>query len=181
MNTGLFEPLQSLLASSRIEPGRLPAATLLEHSLKCAQAALDHGAGDILLMAALFHDIGHAFKSDMDEFGEMPDLDEEHAALGARYLERFFPQEVCRLIADHVEAKRYRAAQGVLPPSLGSRRSLLAQGNAMSPEECRRFELLPHFSQVLLLREWDDHCDQDILQAAPLEAYLPAIGRTRIR
>jgi predicted HD phosphohydrolase len=177
---GLFEPLQALARSSRIVSGAAEGGGLLEHSLKCAQAARNGGANDVMVVAALFHDVWHAFGNAADEFSEMPSADEIHAAFGARYLERFFPPEVCRLVADHVEAKRYRAARHQMPSSLGSTRSLLAQGGPMSPEECTEFESRPHFAAVLQLREWDDRSDTDILDYAPLDAYHDIIERLRI-
>jgi predicted HD phosphohydrolase len=78
------------------------------------------------------------------------------------------------------QAKRYRAARHRMPSSLGSTRSLLAQGGPMSPEECKEFESRPHFAAVLLLREWDDRSDTDILDYAPLDAYHDTIERLRI-
>jgi putative nucleotidyltransferase with HDIG domain len=176
----VFAPLASLMYADRIEIGSTMAGNLLEHSLKCAQLAQKAGAGDIAVLAALFHDIGHAFASDADEFSDMPDMDVEHAMLGARYLERYFPAELCMLVADHIEAKRYLAARGDALASLGSRRSLSVQGGAMSATEQQRFEQLPHFLQVVQLRRWDNNCDTQVKVYAGLASYAPMIERTRI-
>jgi len=178
--TAMFEPIISLTNASRIEIGSAQAGNLLTHSLKCAQMACDAGADDIAVLAALFHDIGHAFGCDGDEFSDMPDMDVEHALLGARYLERYFPAELCTLVADHVQAKRYLVAQGDPLESLGSRRSLEVQGGAMSEQEQRRFETLPHFSRVVQLRRWDNSCDSHISQFADLGSYAAMIERVRI-
>lgn len=175
-----FDPIAALSHASRIEIGSEMAGSLLAHSLKCAQLAKDSGAGDIAVLAALFHDIGHAFACDGDEFSDLPDLDIEHPVLGARYLQRYFPAELCVLVADHVEAKRYLVAQGDPLESLGSRRSLALQGGPMSIEEQRRFEHLPHFAQVIQLRRWDNSCDAQVREYADLASYQSMIERVRI-
>jgi len=175
-----FAPIAALQHANRIEIGSEMAGSLLAHSLKCAQLARDSGADDIAVLAALFHDIGHAFATDADEFSDMPDLDVEHPVLGARYLQRYFPDALCVLVADHVEAKRYLVAQGDPLESLGSRRSLALQGGPMSPDEQRRFERLPHFEQVVQLRRWDNSCDARVSDYAPLDSYGAMIERVRI-
>ena len=74
---------------------------MLSHSLQAAACARRDGATDELVLAALLHDVGHLL-GDAGQWG-LPD----HAELGARALQAWFPAEVVDPVRLHVAAKRY--------------------------------------------------------------------------
>jgi predicted HD phosphohydrolase len=114
----------------------------------------------------LLHDIGHLLHdlpADAPEHG----IDDEHEALGGRWLATRFSRGVCEPVRLHVAAKRYLCSaepsylQKLSGPSL---QSLQLQGGPMSPEEVLAFEQLPFFAEAVRLRRWDE--------AAKVEAML---------
>lgn len=80
----------------------------LEHMLQAAQLAIEDNQDDEVVLAAFFHDIGHLLPvhdeyESMDGFGVT-----DHENVGASYLKSLgFSEKLCRLIASHVNAKRY--------------------------------------------------------------------------
>ena len=134
--------------------------TQIEHALQCAALARDAGASEALIVAALFHDVGHLA---VDVQG-IPGFDlardaDDHEARGARVLARLFGPPVAQPVALHVLAKRWRCTR---EPDYGdqlssaSRATLIAQGGLLSDEECERFEQHPGFEDAVALRTWDD-------------------------
>ena len=89
----------------------------LEHSLQCAQLAVESGtASDDTILAALLHDVGR-FIPDAEEMPAMIAADglfvgrESHEVLGEKYLRALgFSETVCQLVGAHVMAKRYLTA-----------------------------------------------------------------------
>lgn len=133
--------------------------TETEHALQCADLALDAGASDHLVVAALFHDIGHLLAGGAAVASGPVATDDRHELRGARHLRRHFGPEVAAPVANHVDAKRYLVAvdpdhlAGLSPASV---QSLELQGGAF-PQECldavaRR----PRWDDAVLLRRWDD-------------------------
>jgi gamma-butyrobetaine dioxygenase len=131
---------------------------VLEHALWSAHQAGIAGCENNVVVAALFHDIGHYL------CGGDPDLvdyyrDREHAVLAGKWLARWFPPAVCVPIELHVDAKRYLATVDLgyrHKLGVGSLQSLAHQGGLMSAEEvCTFFEM--EYSEVaLLVRHFDD-------------------------
>ncbi len=119
----------------------------LEHSLQCAQQALNASnpfADDETIVASLLHDIGQFAPED---------------ELGARYLRGLgFPEKV----GEHVNAKRYLC--GINPAyfeklSEASKESLGFQGGPMDSEERRIYEEAlgsDTVKDVVRIRKWDD-------------------------
>ena len=103
----------------------------LDHALQCAALALDEGASDADVAAALLHDIGHPLMGDSSA-----ERDLAHERVGAHWLGRAFGPEVTAPIQAHVAAKRYLCA--VEPGYLGglseaSVHTLALQGGPMTP------------------------------------------------
>jgi phosphonate degradation associated HDIG domain protein len=130
----------------------------LEHALQAAYSAEQEGAPATLIAAALLHDVGHLLH---DLPADAPDhgIDDQHEALGARWLATRFSDAVCEPVNLHVVAKRYLCATDpnyfalLSAPSI---QSLALQGGPMSSEESRQFEQHPFHQQAVRLRRWDD-------------------------
>jgi putative nucleotidyltransferase with HDIG domain len=147
----------------------------LEHALQCAALAARASAAPEEVLAALFHDIGHLIAppgaAEMDGLGIV-----DHELLGAQWLADLgVDSRVCRLVASHVQAKRYLALRkpGYHDAlSEASRGTLRFQGGPMSEAEAHIFEADPVFAAKLRLRIWDEAAKDPQLQAAGLDTYL---------
>lgn len=150
------------------------AVTQLEHALQAALFAEQEGAAPALVAAALLHDVGHLLHN-LPEDAPDDGIDDQHEALAARWLARYFPPEVVEPVRLHVAAKRYLCAtdptyQGQLSePSL---HSLKLQGGPMSTAETAEFEAGPHFEGAVRLRRWDEAAKVVGLQTPPLEHFV---------
>ncbi len=130
-----------------------------EHALQCASLAIDAGASDVLVCAALLHDVGHLLDEPPASDREHALGDDGHEASGAHVLARLFGPTVAGPVALHVVAKRWRCA--VEPSYLASLSdaslaSLAAQGGPLDAAACTRFETSAAFEDAVSLREWDD-------------------------
>jgi predicted HD phosphohydrolase len=137
-----------------VETGRSPSPeggglTGLDHGLQCAALLLALRPEDeALQLAGLVHDLGHRFGPDA-----------EHGRRGAEFVRPVLGDRVADLVDAHVPAKRflvatepgYRAAL-----SDDSTRTLVVQGNAMTPDEVERFRSHPSFDDALELRRADE-------------------------
>ena len=131
-----------------------------EHAQQCAELALAAGASDALITAALLHDVGHLLSTTaVDE----RKVDDRHEHVGAKFLARWFVDDVTRPIALHVEAKRYLCLvepsyrQQLSPASIDS---LALQGGVMNASEARAFQGLAGAEEAVLLRRWDEAAKQ---------------------
>jgi putative nucleotidyltransferase with HDIG domain len=130
----------------------------LAHALHAAQLAVRAGADDDLVLAALFHDVGHLCIESAPRMGSVGVR--HHERLGADYLRSAgFSARTASLVAMHVDAKRYLVATRphyarALSPA--SAETLQHQGGAMNPSECLAFEAHPLSSDALRLRAWDE-------------------------
>ena len=85
------------------------AVTMAEHMLQGAHLAEQAGEEDVIVVAALLHDVGH-FTSEFGAFAMDDTHDKRHEQAGAEVLKRFFPSIVIDCISGHVAAKRYLCA-----------------------------------------------------------------------
>jgi phosphonate degradation associated HDIG domain protein len=132
----------------------------LEHMVQAAQLAEEKGFDEEVILAAFLHDVGHiaeaaAGENTMDEFGI-----KDHESIGADFLKgKGFSAKISRLVASHVNAKRYltrRDPDYYNQLSEASKRTLEFQGGMMSVEEAESFESDPLFSEIILMRRWDE-------------------------
>lgn len=126
----------------------------LSHAMHCAELAKADMQPDELVIACFLHDIGH-----MVEPEKGFDV-EAHDRIGADYLSRMgFQSDVVEPVRQHAEAKRYLCLadqEYYSNLSEASQRSLVFQGDTMTKEEARAFELLPQFEACIALRQYDD-------------------------
>ena len=132
----------------------------LEHMCQAAQLAMHEGYDDEVVLAAFLHDVGHLLpvhdeNESMDGYGTV-----DHEKVGADYLRRLgFSDRLCKLIASHVNAKRYLTWKDpgyYSRLSEASKKTLEYQGGRMSPEEAARFEADPLFNLYIKMRQWDE-------------------------
>jgi predicted HD phosphohydrolase len=154
--------------------------TQVEHALQCAALARDEHASDAMIVAALFHDVGHLvvdLQNDPDL--AIDEVDDDHEAIGARILSPLFGPAVAQPVSLHVTAKRWRCA---CEPayydrlSEASKISLKAQGGLLSDEECLRFEEHRGFVDALSLRTWDDEGKVVGLTVGTLDDYVGIVN-----
>ncbi len=132
--------------------------TILQHCLQTATLAQAEGAPRSLVLAALFHDVGHLLHS-AGQDASARGVDPVHEAIGARYLSKFFGPDVCEPVRLHVAAKRYLCATRpdyAAGLSAESVRSLALQGGPFSDAECQAFIQQPFALDAVRLRRWDD-------------------------
>jgi [1-hydroxy-2-(trimethylamino)ethyl]phosphonate dioxygenase len=136
----------------------MEAVSQLQHALQCARLAEQAGAGEALILAALFHDIGHLTDPEFEAAAARGE-DRWHENLGARYLETLFPPEVTEPVRLHVPAKRYLCATdrgyfATLSPA--SVNSLALQGGPFNEQEAEAFIAQPLAEAAVQVRRWDD-------------------------
>src|SRR5690606_37263170 len=77
--------------------------TMAEHMLQGACLAEQQGESEVIVVAALLHDIGH-FTSEFGTFSMEDTHDRHHEEAGARVLERFFPRVEVDCVRERVPA-----------------------------------------------------------------------------
>jgi phosphonate degradation associated HDIG domain protein len=131
--------------------------TMSMHMVQAALQAEKEGSNDELVVAAFLHDIGHFFEHEehMGILGTM-----KHDELGGTYLmELGFPEKMAKLVASHVQAKRYLVAVDEAyyeTLSDASRETLAYQGGPMSADEIAAFRQDPLYPDYIRIRIWDD-------------------------
>ncbi len=132
--------------------------TQLAHALQSAALAEAEGADEMLVAAALLHDVGHLVDKHAPGAAEAG-VDRQHEDIGRGYLSRWFRPEVTEPIRRHVAAKRclVTTEPGYFATlSDASVLSLKVQGGPFTQEEARSFLALPGSRDALRLRKWDD-------------------------
>ncbi|RDI36320.1 HD domain-containing protein [Aquicella lusitana] len=150
----------------------------LEHALQCAYFAEQSGHSNDVILACLFHDIGH-FASEYQHL-QMADLGTvNHEWIGAKLVYDWgFSKKVALLIGNHVDAKRYLAAKKekyFAQLSAASKKTLDYQGGPMSNQEMVLFEKHSFFKEILQVRINDEKGKETDLTVPNLTHYLPKI------
>jgi phosphonate degradation associated HDIG domain protein len=132
--------------------------TLVEHMVQCGDLAVEDGADDWLVVAALLHDIGHILISDAQEAQDAGE-DRHHDEVGAAWIAQRFPEEIVEAVRLHVDAKKYLVSEvpGYVDQlSEASRITLKIQGGGFTEQECAEFLEQPFALEAIDLRVWDD-------------------------
>ncbi len=142
---------------------------VLSHSLQCAELlAVSHPHDPQLIAAGLVHDISDIVDPGAHQF---------HERLGAEAVRPVLGERVARLVAGHVEAKRYlmsRVEGRRLSPR--SSETFPRQGGPMTSAEMTRFEADPDFQALVALREADDAAKVPGLSSRGLESWRPLLS-----
>ena len=153
--------------------------TMAEHMQQGAALAEQAGHDDLVIIAALLHDIGH-FISAHGAFSMQDSEDRWHEQAGADLLARFFPAPLVDAVRYHVAAKRYLCATEPdyydrLSPA--SKHSLTLQGGVMGTDEAADFARQPHLNNILTVRRLDDAGKQAGLSVPDFASYIPKIDQ----
>jgi phosphonate degradation associated HDIG domain protein len=137
----------------------------LEHAVQTAELAQRGRPNDPeFTLAAFLHDFGHLCGSvtgddNMNGYGIW-----QHEIVGARVLRSLgFSEKITRLIAGHVQAKRYLVSTDpayYAALSEASKITLEKQGGLLSPEEQKAFEQDPLFELHIALRRLDEQAKE---------------------
>ena len=152
--------------------------TVLEHSLQAAWFIKKGGGAEMLVAAALLHDLGHLMHSEGEDAAQRG-LDTRHEALAVAALAGHLPAAVLDPIHMHVAAKRYlcfaepRYLAALSPASV---ESLALQGGPMTAPEADEFLASPHALDAVRLRRADDAAKVQGLAVPGLEAYRPLVA-----
>ena len=177
MTTAKIESLIDLLNAKRGSAYFGEPVSILEHSLQAAHSAALAAAGPAAISAALLHDIGHMLHG-LDEEIAHRGHDGMHEEVAAKYLSRWFGEEVTMPILLHVPAKRFLCwrdhayLQELSPASL---ESLALQGGPMNDEQAADFLRNPFATAAIALRHWDDEAKIPGLRVPNAAYYLPML------
>ena len=153
--------------------------TMAEHMLQGATLAEQQGEDEVIIVAALLHDIGH-FTSEFGTFSMDDTEDKYHEDAGAEVLKDFFPKLVTDCVQYHVAAKRYLCATR---PSYfdalsdASVHSLNLQGGPMTAEEVAEFEKNPNLNEIVKVRYLDDAGKHADMETPPFSYFAPMVQR----
>lgn len=153
--------------------------TMSEHMLQGAWLAERDGAPDVLIAAALLHDIGH-YTSEFGTYSPDDVEDKHHDEAGGEVLAPFFPPVIVECVRLHVSSKRYLCATD---PTYFSRLSpasvhtLSLQGGPMNAEEVAEFRENPYHEEAVRVRRWDDGGKVANMKTRAFRDYVPMLRR----
>lgn len=149
--------------------------TQIDHMIQTAMVAEREGGDEQTILAAFLHDIGHLVGhrdhlKQMDGWGTM-----DHDKVGGEYLKsKGFPEKICKLVSNHVEAKRYMVtvdpgyAENL---SLASKTTLGYEGGKMSEKEMFEFDRDPLRNTYFQFRRWEEMSKEVNVKLEPIEKY----------
>ncbi|KAK3596244.1 hypothetical protein CHS0354_028415 [Potamilus streckersoni] len=150
-----------------------------EHSIQCAMLAEKEECSNEVVLGAFLHDIGHLIGLDQGLEEMITDHvnlgTQDHCKVGGDYLhEMGFSDIVCKIVAGHVQAKRYLVYTDqdyYKNLSSASKKTLEHQGGPMTSEEALAFEKSPLFDIIVRMRTWDEKAKEPDIEMEPLEKY----------
>jgi gamma-butyrobetaine dioxygenase len=157
---------------------------MIEHQLQAAALARAAGCSDVVVAAALLHDVGHMIGHHAGELvadvALAAETDAHHDVSGARWLSTWFAADVTEPVRLHVAAKRYLVATepdyaAKLSPA--SVHTLRLQGGPMSPEEIADFEGSRHAGAAVAVRRFDEAAKDPRGVAPAIDSYRELIAR----
>lgn len=153
--------------------------TIAEHMLQGATIAEENGQDEIIIVAALLHDIGH-FTSEFGTFQMNDTEDRLHEEAGAEVLADFFPSLVTDCVRYHVAAKRYLCAtkpEYFNRLSEASVHSLNLQGGPFNPQEVAEFEENPNLKEIIQVRYLDEAGKRTDMETPSFAHFAPMVQR----
>ena len=153
--------------------------TMAQHMLQGATLAERAGAPEVVIVAALLHDIGH-FTSEFGTYHPDDVEDRHHEDAGAEVLEPYFPTLVTDCVRYHVAAKRYLCAtkpEYFKRLSTASVHTLGLQGGPMNAEEVAEFQKNPNLDQIIQVRYLDEAGKHADMQTPPFAHFAPMVQR----
>jgi phosphonate degradation associated HDIG domain protein len=153
-----IDDLFSLLARAGARQYGGEPVSQLAHALQSATLAVEAGEPAPVVVAALFHDIGHLVGEGDRGLAERG-IDKRHEDLGADALQPLFGEAVATPVRLHVPAKRWLCfAEGGYWDSLsrGSKVSLAVQGGPFDAAQAKAYIAQPHAEAAVRLRRYDD-------------------------
>jgi phosphonate degradation associated HDIG domain protein len=153
--------------------------TMAQHMLQGATLAERAGAPEVVIVAALLHDIGH-FTSEFGTYHPDDIEDRHHEDAGAEVLAPYFPSLVTDCVRYHVAAKRYLCATkpeyfGRL--SAASVHTLGLQGGPMTGAEVAEFQRNPNLEQIIQVRYLDEAGKHPDMETPPFAHFAPMVQR----
>jgi len=153
-----IDDLFSLLARAGARQYGGEAVSQLAHALQTATLAVEAGEPAPVVVASLFHDIGHLL-GEGDRGQADRGIDEHHEDSGAEVLRPLFGDAVAEPVRLHVPAKRWLCfAEGGYWDSLsrGSKVSLNVQGGPFDSAQAAAYLAQPHAEAAIRVRRYDD-------------------------
>ncbi len=147
--------------------------TVSDHMLQSATHAVNNGLSDEIIIASLFHDVGHLLL-DQDIYSNYND----HEKIGAEFIKDFFSDKIFNCVRMHVDAKRYLCTKDssyFAKLSSASVASFKVQGGEMNKEEIKSFEKNQFFNEILLVRELDEKAKDTNFKNLELEFFITKI------
>ena len=155
------------------------AVTMEQHMLQAAYFAEQDKQPEVVVVAALLHDIGH-FTSEFGAYSPDDTKDKYHEIAGAEILQEYFPGLISDCARYHVAAKRYLCAT---QPEYFDRLSdasihtLELQGGPMTAAEVEEFERQPNLEKIIKVRHYDEAGKIADFKTPPLSHYEPMMRR----
>ncbi|MGV9798017.1 HD domain-containing protein [Mycobacterium sp. NPDC003449] len=171
------EDTLEILRVAEQSPYEDEAVNQLQHALQTAQQARDDHRDDVMIAAALLHDIGRA-PAVLSHYGHGV-----HEEIGAVFCAEHISERAAYLVGQHVPAKRYLVATqptyaDTLSPA--SVRSLARQGGPMTAEEVAEFRAHRFHEDAAQLRYWDDRAKDSTATTDDLPSYSEVLRRVWI-
>lgn len=153
--------------------------TMAQHMLQGATLAERANAPEVVIVAALLHDIGH-FTSEFGTYHPDDVEDRHHEDAGAEVLAPYFPSLVTDCVRYHVAAKRYLCAtkpEYFNRLSAASVHTLGLQGGPMNADEVAEFQRNPNLEQIIQVRYLDEAGKHADMQTPPFAHFAPMVQR----
>lgn len=146
--------------------------TQVEHMIQTAMLAEGNGDSIEIILASLFHDIGHLVAFDKETMGNFGI--KNHETMGSNFLRSLgLPEIIPELVESHVNSKKYLARNTAYFNNLSkaSQATLRYQGGIFTEEEALKYEQLPNFTKYIKIRLYDDQAKEVNIKLKPLSYY----------
>lgn len=153
--------------------------TMAQHMLQGATLAERANAPEVVIVAALLHDIGH-FTSEFGTYHPDDVEDRHHEDAGAEVLAPYFPTLVTDCVRYHVAAKRYLCAtkpEYFNRLSAASVHTLGLQGGPMNAAEVTEFRRNPNLDQIIQVRYLDEAGKHADMETPSFAHFAPMVQR----